>query len=240
MFDRDFLKKFYKKNEAIIKETNFLLNYATEGLLAKLNIIKQKPQKILLLGTPCELLIEKLHKKYKKAEIIEKNLFNGFDLELDYLQENDFDLIISLFELQYINDIVAALTKIKNSLKEKAIFIGCFIGGKSLNNLREACLKTDSILESGSPKIIPMIDVKDGARLLQKIGYYLPVSDSEEVVIEYKNKDKLLLDLKNMGLINILKKRHNGLMSKKRFGLIKENMDFELSFELINITGFRS
>jgi hypothetical protein len=50
-----------------------------------------------------------------------------------------------------------------------------------------------------SPRVSPFADAQDGAQLLQRAGFALPVADSDVVTVRYNNVFGLFRDLKAMG-----------------------------------------
>ncbi len=258
IFDLNFLKKHYNKNTQKIKENNYINNFISSIFLDKLADFKNISQKkeILILNNEDNFFLEEIQNIFfNKANITithfaknflinQKNNIKTINLDLDdltKLTKSHYDLIIFYNNFHYHNNIEKILFDIKNLLNKDGLFLASFIGGKSLSNLRQACKKADDEMHSYTAKIAPMIDVKDAGRLLQKINFVLPVSDSDKLILEYKNIDDLLLSLKKMGCINILTKRHKGMMSKKRFSLIKKHYsnNNQLDLEIINLMGVK-
>lgn len=118
---------------------------------------------------------------------------------------NCFDLVISNLNLHFINNIPATLAQINHILKPGGVFIAALIGGASLIELRRSLLEAESLLNKEiSPHIIPMIDTKDAASLLQHARFSMPVADSFTINVTYQSIFKLMNDLKNMAQNNCL------------------------------------
>jgi SAM-dependent methyltransferase len=118
------------------------------------------------------------------------------------------DLVISLGGLQWTNDLPRTLAQIRGSLKPDGLFLGALVGGASLAELREAFLAAEAERDGGaSPRVAPMVDVRDLGRLLQGAGFALPVADIDRVTITFTSPFELLWDLRAMGATNILRQR---------------------------------
>ncbi len=230
IFDRDLYKIQQEFAAKIIGQHDFLFREVEERLSDKLLALKQSYDNSLAYGF-CELTAFKLNAtKHQRAHIIplQTNDFT-YDEELINLGEQRFDLIISFFTLQYSNDLLGSLIQYHNFLNPGGIFAGVILGGNTLGELRIALSNTDMQMKGGlSPRVIPMIDLKDAARLLQKAGFTMPISDVETIKAEYQNLGKLHEDLKGMGQGNCLLKRNN-LYPGREFFKAAENEFFKLS-----------
>jgi SAM-dependent methyltransferase len=88
------------------------------------------------------------------------------------------DLAVSLLSLHWTNDLVGALVQIRQALKPDGLFLGALLGGETLTQLRQALLQAEDEVSGGAgPRISPFADGFDGAALLQRAGFALPVSD---------------------------------------------------------------
>jgi SAM-dependent methyltransferase len=120
----------------------------------------------------------------------------------------DFDLAVSLFSLQTINDLPGALVQIRRALKPDGLFLGALLGGASLTELREAFAQAEIATRGGvSPRVSPFADVRDLGGLLQRAGFALPVADVERLVVRYGDFFALAGDLRAHGLTNVLAER---------------------------------
>ena len=92
----------------------------------------------------------------------------------------NFDLAISVFSLQAINDLPGALVQIRRALKPDGLFLGALFGGATLSELRDSFAEAESETLGGiSPRVSPFADVRDLGGLLQRAGFALPVTDVE-------------------------------------------------------------
>src|SRR5690606_11557645 len=82
------------------------------------------------------------------------------------------------------------------------------LGGETLVELRQ-CLMEAELAESGgaSPRVAPMVGLRDAAGLLQRAGFALPVADAETITLTYPDVFALMRDLRGMGEGNALQRR---------------------------------
>ena len=58
-----------------------------------------------------------------------------------------------------------------------------------------------------SPRVAPSADLREIGALLQRVGFALPVTDVDRVVVRYDSAFALMADLRRMGATNILVER---------------------------------
>jgi SAM-dependent methyltransferase len=118
------------------------------------------------------------------------------------------DLIVSSLALHWINDLVGALIQIRLALAPDGLFLGAMLGGATLTELRGALLAAEADLRGGAgPRISPFAGAADGAALLQRAGFALPVIDADVVTVRYDHPLRLLADLRAMGETSALVER---------------------------------
>lgn len=110
------------------------------------------------------------------------------------------DLILSCLGLHWVNDLPGALVQMRDALRPDGLFLGVMLGGDTLHELRQ-CLMEAELAESGgaSPRISPMVGLRDAAGLLQRASFALPVADVESVTVTYPNALALMRELRGMG-----------------------------------------
>ena len=125
------------------------------------------------------------------------------------------DLIVSSLTLHWTNDLVGALIQIRRALKPDGLFIGTLLGGATLTELRQSLLAAEAELSSGAGlRVSPFADAFDGAALLQRAGFALPVSDLDRVTVRYAHPLRLIADLRAMGETNVLTDRARKPLSR--------------------------
>jgi SAM-dependent methyltransferase len=115
------------------------------------------------------------------------------------------DLAVSLYSLHEVNDVPGMLVQIRRALRPDGLFLGCMAGAGTLAELREALLAAETELTGGaSPRVAPLVDVRDAGALLQRAGFALPVADHETVTVRYDSMFSLMRDLRAMGATSSL------------------------------------
>jgi SAM-dependent methyltransferase len=158
------------------------------------------------------------------------------------------DLIVSTLGLHWTNDVVGALIQIRHALKPDGLFIGAFLGGATLTELRQSLVTAeDEILGGAGSRVSPFADSRDAAGLLHRAGFALPVADVDRVNVTYAHPLKLLADLRQMGETNVLADRHPRALTRtllarasaiyvERFGDAEGRVP--ATFEIITLTGW--
>lgn len=122
------------------------------------------------------------------------------EIESIPLKGAKYDLIMASNGLNWVNNLPQFLIDIRNSLNEGGAFFASFIGGNSLNELRQAFLTAESeLLDSASMRVSPMIELESSVKLLSKAGFKEPVSSVETLCVRYDNMFALVRDIKFMG-----------------------------------------
>ncbi|MFN3354178.1 MAG: methyltransferase domain-containing protein [Brevundimonas sp.] len=110
------------------------------------------------------------------------------------------DLIVSLLTLHWANDLPGALAQIRRALKPDGLFLAALFGAGTLKELRGALTEAELELRGGAQaRVSPFADGYDGAGLLQRAGFALPVSDVDRVTVRYPDMFALVRDLRAMG-----------------------------------------
>ena len=111
-----------------------------------------------------------------------------------------FDLVVSALSLHWVNDLPGALIQIRRVLKPDGLFIGVALGGRTLTELRQSLLAAEEEIRGGAAnRVSPFMDVIDGAGLLQRTGFAMPVADNDARTVRYGIPLKLLADLAGHG-----------------------------------------
>jgi SAM-dependent methyltransferase len=127
------------------------------------------------------------------------------DPEALELPRRDYDLVVSLFDLDIVDDVPGFLSRVRAHLRGDGLFLAAAIGGDSLTELREAFLAAEAELGGGAYlRVAPFIALSDAAGLLQRAGFALPVSDVETHTVRYESPLALMRELKALGASNPL------------------------------------
>lgn len=158
------------------------------------------------------------------------------------------DLIVSTLGLHWTNDVVGALIQVRRALKPEGLFIGAFLGGVTLTELRQSLVAAESeILGGAGSRVSPFADAQDAANLLQRAGFVQAVGDVDTVTVRYEHPLKLIADLRQMGETNVLADRHPKPLTRKllertfqlyveRFG--GDDGRIPATFEILTVTGW--
>lgn len=121
------------------------------------------------------------------------------------LADQSQDLIVSLMSLHWANDLPGALTQIRRALKPDGLFVGTLLGAGTLRELRAVLTEAELEERGGAQaRVSPFADGFDGAALLQRAGFALPVSDVDRLTVRYPDLFALIRDLRAMGETNVL------------------------------------
>jgi hypothetical protein len=130
------------------------------------------------------------------------------DPEVLDLPRRSYDLIVSIFDLDVVDDVPGFLARARAHLRGDGLFLAAAIGGDSLTELREAFLTADADVSGGAfLRVAPFIPLSDAAGLLQRAGFALPVSDVETHTVRYETPLSLMRELKALGASNPLADR---------------------------------
>jgi len=99
-----------------------------------------------------------------------------------------FDLIISMGQLDTVNDLPGALLHLRNALNEGGVFIGQMLGAGTLPQLREIMMAADG--ERPSARLHPQIDNRAATGLLQRAGFSKQVVDQYPLSVSYADLSK--------------------------------------------------
>jgi SAM-dependent methyltransferase len=197
----------------------FLLFHASEEVCERLSSIKRKFSAVLDAGTPSPRLATQLADRFRPRLLVRMAPLAetaGDDPLLRFLGDEEslplaperFDLAVSALCLQNLNDLPGALVQLRRVLKPDGLFLGCLLGGQSLQELRTALAVAETEIYGGtSPRVAPFADVRDMGGLLQRAGFALPVADREPVTVRYGTMFGLMADLRAMGAANALTAR---------------------------------
>jgi SAM-dependent methyltransferase len=160
----------------------------------------------------------------------------------------NLNLIVSTLGLHWTNDVVGALVQARMALKPDGLFLGAFLGGATLTELRQALVAAeDELLGGAGSRVSPFADASDAAGLLQRAGFALPVADVDRVSVSYEHPLRLLADLRQMGETNVLAERHPRALTRPLLARACEiyaerfagpDGRVPATFEIITLTGW--
>ncbi|WP_426051544.1 methyltransferase domain-containing protein [Brevundimonas sp. SL161] len=163
------------------------------------------------------------------------------------IEPGSADLIVSLMTLHWANDLPGALSQIRRTLKPDGLFLGTLLGAGTLKELRGVLTEAELAERGGAQaRVSPFADGFDGAGLLQRAGFALPVADVDRLTVRYPDLFALIRDLRAMGETNVLAGAVRPLtrpiiaraaaLYSKRYG--EADGRIPVTFEIVNLAGW--
>ncbi|MCZ4282164.1 methyltransferase domain-containing protein [Kiloniella laminariae] len=225
IFDRKSVDLHRNRASGNLDNHDFLLQEVADRLGDRLLDITRTFPKALDLGSQHELLVRTLGSRgdikdfsaleysANKETAGETNLIHE---ELLPVEANSFDLVISNLCLHWVNDLPGTFVQINRCLKPDGLFLAAMIGGESLKELRSALMEAEMEVEGGvSPRVSPLIDVRDAGALLQRAGFALPVADFDRIEVSYASAFDLMKELRGMGETNAVHNRRKNFTRRE-------------------------
>lgn len=204
VFDLALLRKRLARAAKAGAET-FLLDRVVAELAERLHAVTRDFQNAVDLGSPGHGAADVLAASIKQSRHV---AWPTSDNEALPLEAHSLDLVVSALALQFVNDLPGVFAQIRRSLQPDGYFLAATIGGDTLTELRQSFAEAEVALDGGlSPRVIPMLDLRDAGALLQRAGFALPVTDVDRVTVRYDNMFGLMRDLRRMGATNMLTDR---------------------------------
>jgi len=225
----------------------FLDAAATEGLADRLAAVVRKFERGLWIGPASE---GEQSNKSVPAEIVtfaREWVCADFDAHEILMTDGGFDVAVSQFSLQAINDLPGALVQVRRALKPDGLFVAALLGGNTLAELRDAFGHAETLTRGGvSPRVSPFADVRDVGGLLQRAGFALPVADVERLTVRYGDFFALVRDLRAHGFTNVMTERSRAPLRRDTLAALlahygahhSEDGKLKARFETIYLTGW--
>jgi SAM-dependent methyltransferase len=216
----------------------FLDAAATEGLADRLAAVVKKFERGLWIGDAVPAEIKGFAREWVCAD---------FDAREVLVTDGGFDVAVSQFSLQAINDLPGALVQVRRALKPDGLFVAALLGGNTLAELREAFGHAETLTRGGlSPRVSPFADVRDVGGLLQRAGFALPVADVERLTVRYGDFFALARDLRAHGFTNVMTERSRAPLRRDTLAALlahyaqahAEDGKLKARFETIYLTGW--
>lgn len=152
--------------------------------------------------------------KVKNLEIIEPAASDFLPLTA-----HAFDAIFDILDLHLVNDVPGRLVQLHRALIPDGLFMACLFAGQTLNELRQSWLEADELVSGGvSPRVAPMIDVREMGGLLQRAGLALPVVDLDRTIVRYPDAIALIHEIRSLGLSNLMTGRSRTPVTRNLLG----------------------
>ncbi|CAG8468143.1 22600_t:CDS:10 [Gigaspora rosea] len=220
VFDRK-AKKLQRNRAALdietSKQVDYLKDEVAHRLVDRLLDIKRNYDTIVDLGCGCGHIVKymdhDISKKLVMCDMSEKMLERDknikYDVEVERIvvdeeslpfEENSLEAVISNLSLHWVNDLPGTMIQIQRSLKPDGVFLASMFSGDTLFELRTSMQLAELEREHGvSPRVSPMIDIRDVGSLLSRSGFALTTIDVDDIIVNYPTMFELMIDLKAMG-----------------------------------------
>ena len=181
---------------------DFLLRRALDELIERLAVTKRDFAHAVALGPFADRIAGVLDNMQSVASTSTADFDDAEVLDVPPAQ---FDLAVSLLHLHELNDVPGALVQIRNALRPDGLFLACMPASGTLAELRTSLMQAEAEAVGGvHPRVLPFVDVRDAGALLQRAGFALPVTDTDDVVVRYATALALMRDLRAMAATNTL------------------------------------
>lgn len=220
-FDRAAVRLHRLRARAGFEAHDFLFREIAARMDERLGEIQRDFKCILVVGNHGNMAAHMVAARYPGALVVamdlDRTLVSGAGLsvvadeEALPFAEKSFDLVVSLLDLHWVNDLPGALVQMRAALKPDGLLLASMIGGESLTELRQTLLEGEAAIEGGaSPRVSPFLDARTAGGLLQRAGLALPMVDVDRVSVTYPNAFAAMTELRGMGEANALAARRKG------------------------------
>ena len=253
MINKKYLKNLRSKE--INNKNNFIFDCLGKAITDSLDIISLNFQNILILGDQRSVISEFVKKKFNKSTIKIYNINNIKsnnleqninDIDILGIEEGKYDLIISNIMLSLTDNLENLLQKLINSLTPNGFFLATIPSSENFYSLKSAMIKTDIEIYGGVyNRFNKTIELEQLIEILKIKNYKNPSVNLEKIQLEYKNFNKLLLDVRSMNLSYYHNDKKNTFENKNYFKKLEQNFiknknnNFELISNFYLVTGWK-
>ena len=235
-FNKTKVATSFSKSAQDYAEHAVLQRTVAERLLERLELVTISPKMIIDAGSGPGDAARQLAKRYKGAQVLQLDLSVAMlsqsrsqdsrffskqqyicgDAENLPLVKNSAELVFSNLMLQWCNNLDAAFTQIKGTLKKQGMFLFATLGPDTLKELRSSWAEVDDDVHVNT-----FIDMHDVGDALLRAGFVEPVMDVEHITLTYEDCFSLMKDLKTLGASNADDDRSKGLTGKNKIKSLK-------------------
>ena len=216
----------------------FLLDHMGEEVHERLAFVRHQPGVVLVEGFDACSVSQGPWTHSVEIRSVE----NGdFERTLDF-EPGTFDLVTSINSLDKVNDLPGALIQMRRLLAPGGFAIASFIGGSSLMKLRRAMFEAEP--ERPAARMHPLIDSRSCPQLLARAGWADPVVDTQRLTVRYSSLDRLVQDLREQAMGNVLASpapplTRTALERARTAFMAQADADGKVSetFEIVTLTG---
>jgi SAM-dependent methyltransferase len=187
-----------------------------EELAERLTLITRTFERALIIAPWPQTVAEAIKRSAKVKHFVLQEIRESDDLDL---APASFDAIFNILDLHAVNDVPGELAQIFRALTPDGLFLGCLFSGDTLTELRQSWLAAEVDLTGGaSPRVAPMIGVRELGGLLQRAGFALPVADLDRTIVRYADSIALIHEISSLGMSNNLLGRSRKPVTRRLLG----------------------
>ena len=208
-----FNRALYLARQKKASGTEVLQNHISAELDERLSLIMRRLPQALVITQSSQIIVDtlKVSGKFDDVKQIEPSANDAFTLP-----DQHYDCIISLLDLQCVNDVPGHLAQLGHALKADGLLLVAFFAGDTLHELRQCWLDAELEITGGvSPRVAPMIGVRELGGLMQRAGLALPVADIDHTIVRYTDVFALMREIKSFGYANPLLGRSGKFVSRR-------------------------
>jgi SAM-dependent methyltransferase len=258
LFDLELRRKRRHRNAAIAAQHAVVHALAADRVLESLDTLTYAFKRVLVIGAPPYDFAGRIAARKGTEQVIvcddvpamlQRTCCAAIAAgEALPFAPNVFDAAISVLHLHAANDLPGMLQQISQSLKPDGLCLVVLFGPSTLQELRDVFAEVEAAESGGiSPRVAPFVDGRDGAALLQRAGFALPVVDRETLTIEYATLFRLFEDLRHSGEANTVKGRLNRFTPRGFFAAAAARYaqhygsaeGIRATIELVTLTGWK-
>jgi NADH dehydrogenase [ubiquinone] 1 alpha subcomplex assembly factor 5 len=227
IFDRAVVLRHRERAAAKFAEHDFLFREVAARLDDRLDDMDRDFPVALDLGGRGDAMSDLLTNRKRVGTVIRCSHINSLpaqsnvqslvaDEEALPMAAGKLDLVTSLLNLHWVNDLPGALAQIRRALKPDGLLLAAMLGGDTLHELRRVMLEAEAEIEGGaSPRVSPFAELSDAGGLLQRAGFALPIADLDTITITWPDALALMRDLRGMGETNAVHERRKGFTRRE-------------------------
>ena len=166
---------------------------------------------------------------------------------LEAWKDGSFDLVLSLLDAHWIQDVPMFLKAVGRCLAPGGLFFCVFFGDRTLHELRTCFINAESDLYGRcGARTIPMMTLEEGMKLMGQAHFQKVVGDRESLNVLSPSLKELFHFLTQMGERNALAARQP--LSKRLLEEVKKRYEKDFfaptgeliaTFDLITLTGWK-
>lgn len=209
-----------------------------DDVVERLGFLRWASERALVSGSGGTALAAAIHDHAREVSAVD-----ALALETP-LTVGPVELIVSLAELDVVNDLPGALIHLRRALAPGGLLIAMLVGGGSLPVLRAAMLAADG--DRPAARIHPQVDARAASGLLQRAGFSRQAVDSHTLTVRFRSLRALVADLRDQGLGSALADRaaplgKTALARAEAAFAARAEADGKVSerFEIVTLTAWR-